>query len=194
MNRSAPKGINMLCISTTDKEKELRSGFDKLIQRAWPTGAPKDFHLRLVCRDSRQLSLCDFTSEGKMVLTPFFEELKNDLAKHTGTLLLLDPLDKFWTGDKNSQSQLSEFLDVCLKQLIKETGCTISLNDDAEGEPCRKNMENKSFKTVLFNKAEADGTYTLSRSRAEFGPTGKSSEVSMRLEDGIFVRADRKAS
>ena len=190
MNMSARNRIPVLYISTTDKEKMLRSELDRLMKH---TKAPKDIPFRLMCRDSSKLSLCDFTPEGKMVLTPFFEELRQILAKQIGTFLTLDPLDKFWTGDKNSQRQLSEFHDVCLNQLIKETRCTITLLDDAEGEAGRKNMENKSFKTVILNKVEADGTHTLSRPRAEFGPTGKSSEVSMRLEDGIFVRADRKA-
>ena len=119
------RSFPVLFVSGDESKGALHHRFNKVIKRMGLAEKSKNLPIRFLDGSSKDSSLCNFTPEGKVERTTFYKELGKDLAKHPGTFVILDSVEKLWTWHNGSDEQVLTFIHDCLEVIIREHQCSI---------------------------------------------------------------------
>lgn len=125
MKLKTSRSFPVLFISGEESRGALHHRFNKVIKRVGLAKKSKTLPIRFLDGTSKDSTLCNFTQEGMVERTPFYKELSNDLSKRPGTFVILDSVEKLWTGHNDSGEQVLKFIHECLEDLIMKHQCSI---------------------------------------------------------------------
>ena len=119
------RGGKSMLISCEDSEEELTRRVQK---RVGLSGKVPKGVIRLVSRLGCDNALCLADRTGRLHVTPFYHELREQAGKFFGLdggVLILDTVSDVYAGNENDRSQVSQFVKGILNRLGRDLGVTI---------------------------------------------------------------------
>jgi len=153
-------------------------------------------NLRMISRVGNDNLLMIFDGKDNGQITPFYQELLNDIKEFNPDLVILDTVADLFGGNENNRSQVRQFVQNCCARIARAiNGAILVCAHPSDSGIQRKTgtggstaWNNTVRSRWYFSKPsnqENSNTRILSRKKANYGPM--QAEINLEWQDGVFV-------